>query len=257
MFVCADNSGHHVPYLRGKVVVAMAAAEASVVHRAMDGRRFLLSGPLDFSAPFTSVVELTIAGRQHEFTAGSVGLADELAQALGYTDFDEELTYQGGTLLTARVTSYDAQVQLDEDRLVAAWRGRRYCFLTQLYGASTADLLAVLRTLRIAEHDDGVVVRPDTRAGSRFAAPATVIKEVPGLGLLDMTPLTAERARQLPSWRGLRTRAGELFRDTLSDGKPYFVLAAADTWVTVLPLADTVVDQVPDLVDRLRVQSAE
>ncbi|MCM0676910.1 hypothetical protein NCC78_19780 [Micromonospora phytophila] len=223
----------------------------------MDGRRFLLSGPLDLSAPFTSVVEMTIAGRQHEFTAGSVGLADELAQALGVTGFDEQLNYQGGALFTARVTSYDAQVRLDEDRLVAAWRGRRYCFVTQLYGASTADLLAVLRTLRIAEHDDGLVVRPDPRAGSRYAAPATVIKQVPGLGLLDMTPLTAERARQLPSWRGLRTRAGELFRDTLSDGKPYFVLAAQDTWVTVLPLADTVVDRVPDLVDRLRVQSAE
>ncbi|MEH0985131.1 hypothetical protein [Micromonospora sp. CPCC 205556] len=235
----------------------MATTKAPVAHRAMDGRRFLLSGPLDLSAPFTSVVELTIAGRQHEFTAGSVGLADELAQALGVTGFDEQLNYQGGTLSTARVTSYDAQVRLDEDRLVAAWRGRRYCFVTQLYGASTTDLLAVLRTLRIAEHDDGLVVRPDPRAASRLTAPATVLKQVPGLGLLDMTPLTAERARQLPSWRGLRTGAGELFRDTLSDGKPYFVLAAADTWVTVLPLADTVLDRVPDLVDRLRVQSAQ
>ncbi|MGN9891662.1 hypothetical protein [Micromonospora sp. L31] len=235
----------------------MAAAEASVAHRAMDGRRFRLTGPLDFSAPFTSVVELAIAGRRHEFTAGSVGLADEMAQALGVDDFDEKLTYQGGTLLTARARSYDAQIRLTEDRLVAAWRGRRYCFLTQLYGASTAQLLAMLRTLRITEHDDGVIVRPDTRAGSRFAAPATVLKQVPGLGLLDMTPLTAERTRQLPSWRGLRTGAGELFRDTLSDGQPYFVLAAADTWVTVLPLADTVLDRVPDLVDGLRVQSAE
>ncbi|MEU5941860.1 hypothetical protein ABZ807_22350 [Micromonospora sp. NPDC047548] len=235
----------------------MAVAEAAVAHRAMDGRRFLLSGPLDFSAPFTSVVELTIAGRPHEFTSGSVGLADELAQALGVNDFDEELNYQGGVLLTARARSYDAQIRLSEDRLVAAWRGRRYCFVTQLYGATTADLLAVLRTLRIAEHADGLAVRPDSRAGSRFTAPATVIKQVPGLGLLDMTPLTAERARQLPSWRGLPTRAGELFRDTLSDGKPYFVLAGTDTWVTVLPLADTVVDQVPDLVARLRVQSGE
>lgn len=235
----------------------MTAAEASVAHRALDGRRFLFSGPLDFSAPFTSVAELTIAGRLHEFTAGSVDLADELARELGITDFDEELTYQGGALLTARGTSYDAQIRLREDRLVAAWRGRRYCFITQLYGGSTADLLAMLRTLRIVEHDDGLVVRPDTRAGSKFAAPATVIKQVPGLGLLDMTSLTAERARQLPSWRGLPTRAGELFRDTLSDGKPYFVLAATDTWVTVLPLADTVVDRVPNLVDRLRVQSVE
>ncbi|MEV0804854.1 hypothetical protein [Micromonospora sp. NPDC050200] len=235
----------------------MAAAETHVAHRAMDGRRFLLSGPLDFSAPFTSVVELTIAGRPHEFTAGSVGLADELAQALGVDDFDEKLNYQGGVLLTARAKSYDAQIRLSEDRLVAAWRGRRYCFVTQLYGASTANLLAALRTLRIAEHDDGLVVRPDTRAGSHFAAPATVIKQVPGLGLLDMTTLTAERARQLPSWRGLPTRAGELFRDTLSDGRPYFVLAGPDTWVTVLPLADTVVDQVPNLVARLRVRSGE
>ena len=234
----------------------MAVPKAPVAHRAMDGRRFLLGGPLDYSAPFTSVVELIIAGRQHEFTAGPVGLADDLARELGVTDFDEELTYQGGALLTARLTSYDAQVQLDEDRLVAAWRGRRYCFVTQLYGASTADLLAMLETLRIIEHDDGLVLRP-ARAGTRFAAPATVIKQVPGLGLLDMTPLTAERARQLPSWRGLRTRAGELFRDKLSDGKPYFVLAATDAWVTVLPLADTVLDQVPGLVDQLHLQTVE
>jgi hypothetical protein len=223
----------------------------------MDGRRFRLSGPLDLSKPFTSVAELTIAGRQHEFTAGSVELADELARELGVGDFDEELSYQGGALLTARATSYDAQIRLSEDRLVAAWRGRRYCMVTQLYGGSTADLLAMLRTLRIVEHDDGLVVRPNAGAGSKFTAPATVIKQVPGLGLLDMTSLTAERARELPSWRGLPTRAGELFRDTLSDGQPYFVLAAAETWVTLLPLADTALNQVPNLVNRLHVQSGE
>ncbi|MEU8300336.1 hypothetical protein AB0C04_24025 [Micromonospora sp. NPDC048909] len=234
----------------------MAATEGPVAHRAMDGRRFLLSGSLDFSAPFTSVVELTVAGRPHEFTAGSVGLVDDLAEALGATDFDEVLSYQGGTLMTTRVRSHDAQIRLDEERLVAAWRGRRYCFLTQIYGATTSDLLAMLRTLRIVEHDDGLVVQPNARAGSRFVAAAAVIKEVPGLGLLDMAPLTAERTRQLPTWRGLATGAGELFRDTLSDGRPYFVLAATDTWVTVLPLADTIVDQVPELVGRLRVQTA-
>ena len=235
----------------------MAVTETAVAHRAMDGRRYLLSGSLDFRAPFTSVVELTIAGRPQEFTAGSVGLADELVRELGGDGFDEELSYQGGALVTARATAYDPQIRLTEDRLIAAWRGRRYCFVTQLYGASTADLLGLLRTVRIVEHDDGLVVRPDARAGSRFAAPANVVKQVPGLGLLDMTPLTAERARQLPPWRGLRTGAGELFRDTLSDGKPYFVLAAAETWVTVLPLADTVVDRVPDTVGRLRVRSVE
>jgi hypothetical protein len=253
--VCTDNPGS--PGVATTGVVAVAVAEGPVAHRAIDGRRFLLSGSLDFSAPFTSVAELTIGGRRHEFTAGSIDLADALAKELGVTEFDEELNYQGGTLLMAHAMSYDAQIRLSEDRLVAAWRGRRHCLVTQLYGGSTTDLLAILRTLRMVERDDGLVVRPDARAGSRFAAPATVIKQVPALGLLDMTSLTAEHVRQLPSWRGLPTTAGELFRDTLVDGRPYFVLAAADTWVTLLPLADSVVDQVPKLINRLRVQSGE
>jgi hypothetical protein len=73
---------------------------------------------------------------------------------------------------------------------------------------------------------------------------------------LELAPLTPQRAARLPAWRGLATPAGELFRDTLSDGSPYFVLAAADTWLTVLPLTDTVPEQVPTLVGRLRLQTA-
>ncbi|MEO3776582.1 hypothetical protein ABGB16_06975 [Micromonospora sp. B11E3] len=234
----------------------MAAAAVPVAHRAVDGRRFVLDGSLDLTAPFTSVADVTIDGRLHEFTAGVSGLADDVARALGVDRFDEELTYQGGSLLTARTRPYDPQIRLTEDRLVAVWRGRRYCFLTELYGAATVDLLGVLRKLRVEEHDDGLTLRPAGRGGAEFAAPATVLKEVPGLGLLEMAPLTRQRAAQLPSWRGLRTQAGELFRDTLSDGKPYFVLATEDTWLSLVPLSDTDLEQVPTLVNQLRVSSA-
>lgn len=234
----------------------MAAAQVPVAHRALDGRRFLLDGPLDLSAPFTSVADLTIGGRLHEFTAGAVGLADEVARALGVVRFDEELTFQGGALLTARTQPYDPQIRLTEDRLVAVWRGRRYCFFTELYGATTVDLLGVLRKLSVEERDDGLTLRPVGASGAGFAAPATVLKEVPGLGLLEMAPLTRQRAGQLPSWRGLRTQAGELFRDNLSDGRPYFVLATTDAWLSLVPLADTDPERVPALVDRLRVQIA-
>lgn len=233
----------------------MAAASQTVSHQAVDGRRFRLGGPFDLGAPFTSTVEMTIAGRRQEFTAGPVGLADDVARAAGAGAFDEELGYQGGTLLTARTRPYDPQIRLTEDRLIAAWRGRHYCVVTQLYGASTADLLAVLRTLRIEEHADGLAIRPDPRAGSEFAGPATLVKQVPGLGLLELAPLTPQHAAQLPSWRGMTTPAGELFRDTLSDGSAYFVLATADTWLTVLPLTDTALAQVPTLVGRLSVQT--
>lgn len=234
----------------------MATAGAPVAHRSVDGRRFLLDGSLDLSAPFTSVADVTISGRLHEFTAGSIGLADDVARALGVDTFDEELTYQGGTLLTARTRPFDPQIRLTEDRLVAVWRGRRYCFLTEMYGVATTDLLAVLRTLRIEEHDDGLTLRPTPGSDAKLAAPATVLKEIPGLGLLEMAPLTKQRAGQLPSWQGLRTQAGELFRDTLSDGRPYFVLATADTWISLVPLADTNLEQVPTLVDQLRIQTA-
>ncbi|WP_218106631.1 hypothetical protein [Micromonospora pallida] len=226
-----------------------------MTHRSVDGSRFRLDGSLDLSAPVTSVADVTINGRLHEFTAGSTGLADDVVRALGVDRFDEELTYQGGTLLTARTRPYDPQIKLTEDRLVAVWRGRRHSFFTELYGATSAHLLGVLRTLRVEEHDDGLALLPTSVGGAKFAAPATVLKEVPGLGLLEMAPLTRERAERLPSWRGLRTQAGELYRDALSDGKPYFVLATADTWLSLVPLADTDLEQVPTLVDRLRVQT--
>ncbi|MEH1099527.1 hypothetical protein [Micromonospora sp. CPCC 205561] len=233
-----------------------AAAGAPVTHRAVDDGRFVLEGALDLGAPFTSVADVTIGGRLHEFTAGPVGLADDVARTLGVERFDEELTYRGGTLLTARTRPYDPQIQLTEDRLVAVWRGRRHCFLTELYGATTTDLLGVLRTLSVREHDDGLTLSPNAKSGAEFAAPATVLKEIPGLGLLELAPLTRQRVGRLPTWRGLRTGAGELFRDTLPDGTPYFVLAAADVWLSLVPFADTAVEQVPALVDQLRVRTA-
>jgi len=229
---------------------------ASVTHRALDGRRFQLSGPLDLGLPFTSVVEVTIGGRRYELTAGAAGLDDDVVQALGAPGFDEELRYQGGTLRTVRTTPFDPQIRLREDRLVAAWRGARYCLLMQMYRASTADLLAVLRTMRIDEDADGLAVRPSAASGSDFATPATVLKQIPGLGLLEMSPMTAEHARRLPRWSGQVTGSGELFRDSLADGSPYFVLSTDDTWSTLVPLADTVLDRVPALLGRLRLQTA-
>ncbi|MFV2114740.1 hypothetical protein ACFHW0_20720 [Micromonospora sp. LOL_025] len=202
------------------------------------------------------MADVTIGGRLHEFTAGAIGLADDVARTLGVETFDEELTYQGGTLLTARIRSYDPQIQLAEERLVAVWRGRRHCFFTEMYGAATTDLLGALRALRIEERDDGLALRPTSKTAAEFAEPATVLKEVPGLGLLEIAPLTKQRAGQLPTWRGLQTQAGELFRDVLPDGQPYFVLAAADAWLSLVPFADTDMDQVPTLVGRLRVQTA-
>jgi hypothetical protein len=230
------------------------AAETQVIHRSLDGRRFLLSGRLDLGLPFTSVVDVAIGGRMHEFTAGVAGLGADVASALGGAGFDEEFSYQDGALLVARLRPYDRQIRLAEDMLVAVWRGEQHCLVTQLYGTTTAGLFGLLRTLRIEQHEDGLVVTPAPAGGSELAAPATVIKQVPELGLLELSPLTDAHVKTLPAWRGLSTPAGELFTDSLADGKPYFVLAAPDTWTTLVPGAGVPADQVAGRVGQLRVR---
>ncbi|MGH3731472.1 MAG: hypothetical protein ACRDTU_22420 [Micromonosporaceae bacterium] len=231
----------------------MAIPEAQVVHRALDGRRYQLSGPLDLSAPVTSVAELSISGRRYEFTAGGAGLGDDVIEALG-AEYDEELSYSGGALSTVRTRPYDPKIRLREDRLTGVWRGRGFSFFCHMYHATSTDLIGVLREVKIREYDDGLAITP--YRPHEFAGPATLAKEVPGLGLLEISPLTPQHTAQLPTWRGLSTQAGELFSDELSDGSPYFLLAGADTWVTVLPLHDTAVDQVPELVGQLRLRTA-
>lgn len=233
----------------------MSPPQERVAHRALDGRRFLISGPLDLSAPATSVVEVTVDGRRHELTAGPANLGRDVAREVGVDRFDEELRYEGGTLLTARTRPYDPRIRLREERLTAVWEGGRHSLFTHLYRATSSDVLGVLRALRLDEHPDGLAVRPRRR--SAFAAPATVVKEVGGLGLLELSPLTPRHAEQLPRWRGRQTPAGELFRDQLSDGSPYFVLAGRDVWATVLPLSGAAADQAPELIGQLRLATAE
>ncbi|MEN3360877.1 MAG: hypothetical protein V7637_4859 [Mycobacteriales bacterium] len=230
------------------------AAETRVVHRALDGRRFQLAGALDLGLPATSVLGVAAGGRLHEFTAGLAALGAEVAAGLGGSGFDEELSYSGGALLIGRLRPYDPQIKLTEDLLVACWRGERHCLVTQLYAASSTDLLGLLRTLRIEEHADGLAVRPGPTGGSEFTGPATVIKQVPALGLLEMSPLTSEHVKTLPSWQGLTTPAGELFADNLTDGKPYYVLAAPDTWTTLVPAAGLPADRLAGQVGRLRIE---
>ena len=230
--------------------MALATGETTtVVHRALDGRRYELTGPLDLAQPSTSSLRVAVRGRTHELVAGVSGLAGEVAGALGVAGFDEELRFAGGTLLIGRTRRVEPGSRITEDILLAVWRGRRHCLVSHFYGASTATAVDTLDTLGITEHDDGLALAPGT--GAAVLAPATLVKEVPTLGLLELTVSNAPQATRLPAWKGVQTRSGELFTDRLSNGDPYFVLAGADVWTTVLPLADTDLAAVPALVDRL------
>jgi hypothetical protein len=233
------------------------ASAATVDHRALDGTTYRLASALDLDLPFTSVAEVAIDGRLVELTAGPAALGENVAESLGVTEFDSELSFQGGTLRTAVKSEYDAQSKTVEKPMLVVWQGKRFSLVTRLYRLDVRDVLGMLRTLHIAEHTDGINLTPESAAGSRFARPASVIKEVPGLGLVEMSKVTREHTAQLPPWKGVSVKSGELYRDTLSDGSPFFVLSSPKVWATVVPLADTHVERVPDLVGKLTLRIAD
>jgi len=230
---------------------------STVTHRALDGVTYALSTDLDLSKPATSVADVVVGGRLHEWTMGIDQLGDDVADALGVSGFDSELTYEGGLLRTAVSTEYDPQTELVEHPLLVVWQARRYSIITRLYNASVTDALTQLRALRPEETDNGITMSPDFSAGAAFAGPATVIKEVPGLGLLEMTAPTEEQTAQLPPWKGIPVIDGELYRDNLADGSPFFVMSTPQVWATVVPLNGTDVAAVPDLAARLSLSVVE
>jgi len=211
---------------------------AQVTHLALDGSRLDIEGDLDLSLPFTSVVDLGIGGGRHEFTAGALGLGDEVVAALGLSGFGEELSYAGGTLRIAHGKVTDPRTRLADAVTVAAWHGTRHSLVSSLYNVTTADVLDLFSAVRITEQDAGITLAPAPDSGSTLLGGALVLKEVPGLGLLEIAARSREAVRELPDWGGLALPSGELFRDTLSNGRPYFVLATPAAIVTVLPLGD-------------------
>ncbi|MFF2644968.1 hypothetical protein ACFVUB_34660 [Streptomyces niveus] len=222
-----------------------------VTHRALDGGTYHLEGDLDLESPCTSAVEVVVGGRLVEFTAGPASLGDDVAASLGLESPESELTFQKGTLRIFRSVEREPRSGVVERPSLVAWCGRRHALVTRPYGLSEAEVLGLLRSVRIAETESGLTLQPDRSAGSAFARPATVIKEVPGLGLLELSRRTKEHTAQLPPWKGVRVASGELFRDTLSDGSPFFVLSSTEIWATLVPLTSTHVERVPELVGRL------
>jgi hypothetical protein len=226
----------------------------SVVHRALDGYRFQLTGNLDFTRPFSSVARYAVDGGLYELTAGQHTVAAGWTADLGLRHFDDEFAVQGGRLRTARVTEYDKRSGLEDRLLAVVWQGRAHSMFIPMYNAKPADAVRVFQLLGVTEHDDGLTVasRNPKRAG--IAEPAELVKEVPGLGLLEMTALTRTTSRRLPGWSGARLPHGELFRDTLDDGSTYFLLATPSTMVTVLP-HDGEAHAVPNRLGGLKVET--
>ncbi|MCO6011106.1 hypothetical protein NE236_39740 [Actinoallomurus purpureus] len=174
-------------------------------------------------------------GKIYELTSGDHDAASAWAQDLGVRHFDDEFSVQGGTLRTTRVTHYDERVGLEDHLLAVMWQGNNYSMFIPMYSARAADAVRLFHLLRVTEHRDGITVAAQNPKRAGIAEPADVAKEIPEVGLLEITALTKTTARRLPGWSGARVPSGELFRDTLDDDTTYFLLATPTAMVTVLP----------------------
>jgi hypothetical protein len=211
---------------------------ASAVHRALDGAEVSFQSSLPLDRPFTSVVNARIDGRLQEFTAGPHGLARAIAADHGIVHFDETYSFQGGRLSLGEVDTYDPRLKLAARFRSAVWEGERFSIHTHLYGQRSGDLIGTLRRFTFVEDDTGVTIRPRDRGRAPFDHSASVLKEVPGLGLLEVTGRTPGTSVGLPAWRGTRTAGGELFRDTVDDRQDYFVLVSPEMTATIIPDPD-------------------
>jgi hypothetical protein len=226
----------------------------SVVHRALDGYRFQLSGDLDLSLPFTSVARYAVDSRLYELASGGHEVAKGWTNDLGVRRFDEEFSLKNGKLRTAHVTEYDKRSGVEDQLLAVVWEGRAVSMFVPMYNAKPADAVHVFQLLAVSEHADGLTVAPTNPKRAGIAEPAHLAKEIPGLGLLEVTALTKTTARRLPGWSGAKLPHGELFRDTLDDDSTYFVLATPSAVVTVLP-QDGGAAAVPARIGDLKVET--
>lgn len=216
----------------------MGTSEHKVTHRSLDGVRVRLAGAHDLGRPCTSVARIAENGRLHEISGGTRADALAWAEDIGVDRFEQEFHLQGGRLRVGRTAARDRDTGLSDPVLAAVWEGRRHAVFTHLYHGRPADAVAFFGTMRLTEHEDGITAVPRGRA--RRPEPAEMVKEIPGLGLLEITPLTGQTRKRLPSWRGAPVAGGELFQDTVEGQGPYFLLALKSLLVTVLPEEDRV-----------------
>lgn len=230
------------------------ASPARVTHRSLDGTRVVYQGAFDLTVPFTAVADVAVPGHVAEFSAGIGGFAEQIAGHMGVTDFSDEFSFQGGRLRVGEAVVDDPVGHLTDHLVLGVWEGRAHSMFAPLYNVGTSGMLGLFNSVAITEHADGISISPRRELGARFTRSMEVLKGVPELGELIVTRLTRETARVLPAWAGTRVSSGELFHDTMSDGRPYFLMATPTAVVTVLPGKGTTAGRLPALLNGLHVE---
>lgn len=204
----------------------------TITHVAIDAGRVTITSGADLSAIATSAGRYSVDGIVREVTTQPAGFFPVLAAAEGLEP-TEEYQYRGGILRLGRAVHADPVSGTQRVDTTAVWDTGGASLAVTTSDLTTDTLLALLDRFDLRPAPEGLAVLPAN--GLTWYDAPQLVKELPGLGLLEIVPLSNDTAGSLPSWPGTGVAGGELYRDELAPGVPYLVLVTETARVNVLP----------------------
>ena len=210
---------------------------------AINGDLFTMRHPsLDLDAPFTSFIDVAFRGTTHQAFVARDRSAFNFANATGQFTVGD---FAGHIL--EMLDSVETQVSHRYQAVVDTPHG---VLSTHSYD-SVPGLLALVGSLRPVASRLGVVLDPDDE--SEYTSAPRVALDSAGLGVLELTPLTAEVIDQLPGWQGTRVAGGQLYGGRFTDDAPYLTLVTTTCRVLALPGAGVDEDLLAEMMASLEV----
>ena len=212
--------------------------------QAINGDTVSLTHPAaDLSRPMSSFISVTAGPTVHQAisrpTAAGVDFTGALAMA----------TLAGGDLHVLPGVDNNETGEATP-RFDAVWQGETGVLMIGAYGTVQAavDLVA---SLGIATTPLGIRLAPT--GSTRFVSYPTVVVESPGLGLLEVVPLTDELMAQLPDWAGTPTAGGDLYAGSLSRSTGYLTLVSDTARTQIMVRSGTDLDAATEMASQLQV----
>lgn len=199
-------------------------------HVAIDGSVVTIEAAVDLGSPATTTGRIAAGWVVHELAVGPVADAGALLGLRGGGS-NEQFSYRDGTLDIASVEELDRSTGARSRQVVAVWSFEQQA-ITGSFPNLTADaVVAVLDTVDVDDTGAGLALVP---RDSRWYDDPQLVKEIRGLGLMDIRPLTRERSADLPRWTGARVQGGDLYRVDARPDTPALLLVSRTAATHVL-----------------------
>lgn len=213
-----------------------------VEHVSIDGSVVSIDADADLQAGATATGWVIVPSlrQAHPFTVSPPGHSAIVEETVRENAADleigpiEDYSTKGGQL---RITEVRMPTATGDFRTltVGAWESENGCLSTSLVGSQTDRLVEVFDTVNFSARRGGLAF--DSPVTTRPREPA-IVKNVPGVGVLDVKPAIASVLEHVPRQRGHATTGGELFRYRESSNALMLVTDSAVVALTPTPEAD-------------------